>query len=301
MSAARKSESRKLSALSWMVWGPALAWALGAGSTACGGSPSPSEDSSDDPAGTGGKTSNSGGRAANSAGGSSAGGSSAGSEGDASPGGENNSTGGRNAAGGGGHVPENVDCASDGDGKTTLAFVNGCAKSVSFRGSDIEGGALDPGSFLCVDIGSDSEELSSKRYWGFSAEDPGGEHHTLAEFTFNTDFHDFDWYNISHVDAHNLPLQIVPLARADCKVLTCAESWLESCPEIGKFKDSSGEVVSCVSPDRDNPQSPVALFFEACDDAYAWSGDDQQGDDPSPMRACAGEDWQITFCPEAPE
>jgi hypothetical protein len=46
--------------------------------------------------------------------------------------------------------------------------------------------------------------------------------------------------------------------------------------------------------------SPVALYFEACDDAYAWSGDDQKGDDPSPMRACAGEDWQISFCPGAP-
>jgi hypothetical protein len=58
--------------------------------------------------------------------------------------------------------------------------------------------------------------------------------------------------------------------------------------------------VACVSPDRNDAVSPVALYFESCDDAYAWSGDDQKGDDPSPVRACAGEDWQITFCPSAP-
>ncbi|HYQ30848.1 MAG TPA: thaumatin family protein [Polyangiaceae bacterium] len=190
-------------------------------------------------------------------------------------------------------------CAKDGDGKTTLAFVNPCSNSVSFRGSDIAGGTLAPGASACVDIGSDVEALSAKRYWGFSGEDPGAERHTLAEFTFNTDFNDFDWYNISHVDAFNLSLQIVPLARPKCDVLTCAEDWLSVCPAVGQFKDPSGTTVACVSPERNNPDSPVARLFEACDDGYAWSGDDQKGSDPSPVRACAGEDWQIVFCPEA--
>jgi len=45
--------------------------------------------------------------------------------------------GGANASIDPGQIP--VDCVHDGDGKTTLAFVNGCAKSVSFRGSDIAG------------------------------------------------------------------------------------------------------------------------------------------------------------------
>jgi len=195
--------------------------------------------------------------------------------------------------------PASITCRVEGDEKTTLTFVNGCARNLTFRGSDINGGDLAPGAFTCVDIGSDVEPLSSKRYWGFLGEDPGGEHHTLAEFTFNTDFYDFDWYNISHVDAHNLPVQIVPVLRPDCEVLTCAESWLRSCPTEGLFEDSAGTVVACVSPDRDNPTSPVAEFFEVCDEAYAWSGDDQNGEDPSPMRACAGEDWDIVFCPEA--
>ncbi|HYP87781.1 MAG TPA: hypothetical protein VEQ59_06500, partial [Polyangiaceae bacterium] len=59
-----------------------------------------------------------------------------------------------------------------------------------------------------------------------------------------------------------------------------------------------GNLVACVSPDRNNAMSPVAEYFQQCDDAYAWSGDDQS--QPSPVRACAGEDWQISFCPSAP-
>ncbi len=190
------------------------------------------------------------------------------------------------------------DCRVEGDGLTTLVFVNRCIQPVIYRGSDIEGGELGPGTARCVDIGGSDESLPSKRYWGWVGSDPGPEHHTLAEFTFNTDFYDFDWYNISHVDAHNLPMQIVPEGREDCEVLTCADSLLAGCPEEGRLMDSSGETVACVSPNRDSAESPVARYFESCDDAYAWSGDDQEGTDPSPMRACAGEDWNIIFCPE---
>jgi hypothetical protein len=190
-------------------------------------------------------------------------------------------------------------CAADGDHLTTLVFVNGCERAVTFAGSDITGGSLAPGEARCMDIGSDVEALSGKRYWGFVGQDPGPERHTLAEFTFNTTFNDFDWYDISMVDAFNLPMQIVPLARPSCKTLTCAMDLLAGCPAVGQVRDSAGSVVVCISPSRDDPESPVALYFEICDDAYAWSGDDAQGSDPSPMRACAGEDWQIVFCPEA--
>jgi hypothetical protein len=199
--------------------------------------------------------------------------------------------------GSGGVTGGSPDCRTTGDGRTSIAFVNHCASTVTFQGSDIVGGDLAPGGFACRDIGSTAEALSSKRYWGYVGADPGGEHYTLAEFTFNTDFNDFDWYNISHVDAHNLPMQIVPVDRPDCHTLTCAQDFLADCPEVGQVLDAAGHVVVCVSPERDNPNSPVALYFEQCDDAYAWSGDDQQGTDTSPMRACAGEDWDIVFCP----
>ena len=189
-------------------------------------------------------------------------------------------------------------CRAEADGKTTAVFVNHCSATLEVRGSDIEDASVASGEFVCRELGSDIETISSKRYWGFIGQDPGGEHHTLAEFTFNTDFNDFDWYNISHVDAHNLPMSIVPLDRSDCDTLACPDAMLlTDCPEIGRWTDDLGELRSCVSPERDNPNSPVALYFESCDDAYAWSGDDQQGDDPSPVRACAGEDWSIVFCP----
>lgn len=211
-----------------------------------------------------------------------------------------NAGGATNSGGSASSTADTADCAHDADGRTTLVFVNGCSASVTFRGSDIEGGELASGAARCVDIGSDVEALSAKRYWGFRGEDPGAEHHSLAEFTFNTDFNDFDWYNISYVDAFNLPLEITPLSRPKCKTLSCPSDLLAGCPDIGRYQDSHGDLVACVSPDRNNAMSPVALYFESCDDTYAWSGDDQKGDDPSPVRACAGEDFQITFCPGAP-
>lgn len=190
-----------------------------------------------------------------------------------------------------------VGCRIEGDRKTTLVFVNRCAAALSYAGSDIAGGTLQPGELRCVDIGSDLEALNSKRYWGWIGADPGPERHTLAEFTFNTSFYDYDWYNISMVDAFNLPMAIVPVNRPSCQTLSCPAELLAGCPAAGQIRDASGHLVACYSPDRDDPNSPVAKYFESCDDAYAWSGDDAQGSDPSPMRACAGEDWDIVFCP----
>jgi hypothetical protein len=192
-----------------------------------------------------------------------------------------------------------IDCRSPGDGKTTLVFVNRCPSPVTFAGSDITGGTLASGAFQCVDVGDATQAISGKRYWGWVGADPGAERHSLAEFTFNTSFQDFDWYDISFVDAFNLPMQIVPVGHADCKTLTCAVDFLAGCPVAGQYRDATGNLVACVSPNRDDPQSPVVQYFEACDDAYAWSGDDANGTDPSPMRACAGEDYDIVFCPEA--
>jgi len=243
--------------------------------------------------GTGGAGEGEGSAGEGSAGEGSAGEGSAG-EGSAGEGSAGEGTGGRSSV-----DVADVDCYQDGDGVTTLAFVNRCASELTFRGSDIDDGQLASGTFACRDIGDDASPLSAKRYWGFVGDDPGAEHHTLAEFTFNTDFNDFDWYNISHVDAHNLPMQIVPASRPNCETLTCAQDFLPGCPEQGKLANDQGDVVACVSPERNDGESPVALYFEACDDAYAWSGDDQNGDDPSPVRACAGEDWEIVFCPEA--
>jgi len=261
----------------WIVLGgPVLAW-----SVACGTSPSDGTDSSSGGTSSGGTSS----------GGTSSGGSTG--SGGAASGGDGGLGGSGPSSGAG-----SIDCRTAGDGLTTVVFVNRCSQTLEYAGSDIDGGTLAPGAHECVDIGSDTESLSAKRYWAWAGEDPGAEHHSLAEFTFNTDFYDFDWYNISFVDAFNLPMQIVPVGESDCDTLTCGDDLLLDCPEVGRSEDSSGTVTSCVSPDRNDPESPVALYFEQCDDAYAWSGDDQEGDDPSPVKACAGEDWDIVLCPE---
>lgn len=192
-------------------------------------------------------------------------------------------------------APPGVDagrCSVTGDGRTTVMFVNRCSEPITFQGSDVADGTLAPGESDCRDIGSDVEPLSSKRYWGFAAPDPGAGRRSLAEFTFNTDFNDFDWFNLSHVDAFNLPLRIHPVDRPDCRTLTCAEDLLAACPSEGRYPEQ-GETTACVSPDRDDPTNPVASYFEtSCEDAYSWSGDDADS-----MVACAGEDYDIEFCP----
>ncbi|WP_437279112.1 thaumatin family protein [Sorangium sp. So ce375] len=189
--------------------------------------------------------------------------------------------------------PVEAGCRTPGDGKSTLTFVNKCDKPLQFMGSLIDGGELGPGQFACRDVGTSEEPLSSLRYWAYAGSDPGGGRYTLAEMTLNTDFNDFDWYNISHVDAHNLPLAIVPIDMPDCRTLSCPTSLLAQCPEEGRYKDESGATISCVSPARDDATNPVAAYFEEqCKDAYSWSGDDQES-----MAACAGEDYDIVFCP----
>ncbi len=72
-------------------------------------------------------------------------------------------------------------------------FVNRCTAPPHVRGSDIAGATMASQTYLCRDLGSTEQSLPAKRYWGFLGEDPGAEHHTLADSLFNTDFHDFDW------------------------------------------------------------------------------------------------------------
>jgi hypothetical protein len=255
---------------------------------ACGGG----ESGSDEP-GSGAGAGGSG--ATSTASGSGGSGAPKGGTSSASSGGKSTGTGAGTGSSGGGGAPEapSAACQKTGDGKTTFVFVNRCDEPINYRGSLIDGGTLEPGASACADLGSDVETISSIRYWGFGAVDPGPEHHTLAEFTLNTDFNDFDWYNLSHVDAHNLPMQIVPLDMDDCRTLTCEESLLEGCPEAGKVRDEDGNVIACYSLDRDDPTSEVARYFEeSCDDSYSWSGDDAES-----MAACAGEDYAIVFCP----
>ena len=196
-------------------------------------------------------------------------------------------------------------CALPDDGVTSLVFVNHCDLAITINAhvgsEDLPSSQIGPGQVECREIGAANENIGG-RAWGYYTEygDPGGEKYTLAEFNFNdNNFYNMDWYNISHVDASNLSMAFLPIGRDDCPGPSCPDSFLEDCPEIGRFENEDGVLVSCVSPDRDNGQSEVALYFEQCDDVYAWSLDDHQGDDVSPMKACreGPEDFEIVFCP----
>lgn len=224
----------------------------------------------------------------------SAGSSSSGSAGTSTNGGASNSGGANGGGAGGGSVATGpIDCRKSGDGKSTISFINKCAGTLEFRGSKIEGGQLKTGEHACRDVGDVKTEIPAIRFWGYIGEDPGGERYTLAELTLNTSFNDFDWYNISHVDASNLPMSVAAVDMPKCRTLSCPTSLLPNCPAVGLVKDAKGNVISCYSPMRDDKNSPVAQYFEmSCKDAYSWSGDDQDS-----VVACAGEDYDVTFCP----
>lgn len=217
-------------------------------------------------------------------------------DGGSKPGDAGSNTGGSSSGGaaqGGSAATGPIDCRKTGDGKSTITFINKCPGTLEFRGSKIEGGELKQGEHACRDVGDAMTEIPAIRFWGYIGEDPGGERYTLAELTLNTTFNDFDWYNISHVDASNLPMSVAAVDMPKCRTLSCPNSLLADCPAVGLVKDSKGNVISCYSPMRDDKNSPVAQYFEmSCKDAYSWSGDDQDS-----VVACAGEDYDVTFCP----
>jgi hypothetical protein len=194
-------------------------------------------------------------------------------------------------------------CLVANDGQTSLRFINKCAFNVDFAGNNITGGSLGLGQEACRTIGSITAYMPTKRYWGFRrGEDPGFERHSLAEFGFNEVFYSYtswDWFNLSHVDAHNLPLKIVPYDLAGgttCsgQIRSCPQNLLTHCPTVGQLRNAAGQIISCWSPERDNPNSVVAKYFDAgCTQSYSWSGDD------SVMAACNAEDFDIVFCPES--
>ena len=206
------------------------------------------------------------------------------------------------STGGGGTTPPPASsCNLAADGATSLRFINKCTFPITFAGNNITGGNLSAGSSACRTIGSVTDHMITKRYWGFrQGEDPGFEHYSLAEFGFNEAFagyNSWDWFNLSHVDANNLPLKIIPYELGTTKTCvnqtrSCPMDLITNCPDVGKLRNAAGKVIACVSHDRDNPNSPVAKYFDTgCTQSYSWSGDD------SVMAACNAEDFDIVFCP----
>jgi hypothetical protein len=117
---------------------------------------------------------------------------------------------------------------------------------------------------------------------------------TLAEFTLGGGISP-DYYDVSLVDAFNVPITIVPQGGAGCDTAGCSANLAPGCPSELQSVDSSGNIVACLSscskfggdqycctgsydsPSVCNPASwPVnsaSYFKAACPDAFSYALD----------------------------
>jgi hypothetical protein len=148
----------------------------------------------------------------------------------------------------------------------------------------------------------------------------GGQPASLAEFLLY-DANGKDFYDISLVDAFNLPLSIAPTpgtfapgpaADRVCTTSVCATDILAQCPTQLQSKDPAGKVVACLSAcSRYNtdatccrnaydtaeacpPSDLSRLIKAACPNAYSYAYDDK-----SSTYTCVATGYTITLCPQA--
>ncbi len=139
---------------------------------------------------------------------------------------------------------------------------------------------------------------------------------TLAEFALATAFQGQDFYDISNVDAYNLPISMKPKNPSSPNKLWCTStgcnipnlsSW---CNPALRKKNSAGQVVSCLNscvkfgtdsyccqnffnnPSICKQSSYAAAFKAACPNAYSFPYDDANG----VMFSCKNTGYDITFC-----
>jgi hypothetical protein len=230
-------------------------------------------------------------------------------------------------------------------GSHTLSFVNNCAQTVwvgaltngsQFALPDNGGWQLDHGQSHSVVVAGNW----GGRFWGrtgcttdngvfkctsgdcggVTCDGRGGQPASLAEFTL-LDQTGKDFYDISLVDAYNLPMEIAPSANTVpasavsgqvCGSPTCAANIDRICPAELQQKDASGNVVACLSAcsEYNTPQTcckgaydtsamcpPTTLsevFKTACHDAYSYAYDDK-----SSTYTCTATGYTVTFCPGA--
>lgn len=143
----------------------------------------------------------------------------------------------------------------------------------------------------------------------------GGQPASLVEFLFDgwagTNATQ-DYYDISLVDAFNLPVAIKPNGGSGvCHAPSCSANILASCPADLQVKDSSGKVVTCLSSctkyqtddtccrgAHDTSATCPApegakVFKSACPDAYSYAYDDGT----STWNCTNPSGYTITFCP----
>lgn len=179
------------------------------------------------------------------------------------------------------------------DGRISVVFRNFCGFNVTVGTGTTTLRTIAPGASYERVLPGGDDYKPSIRYWGYGAGlFPGFGHMSLAEFTFNAADGN-DYYDVSYVDAYNLPMMIRALNNASCRVVGCPTKFLSMCPS-GNRKYVNGSYVACTKwGDRDNPNNPVTRMFESyCPTSvYSWSKDDIA------TAGCRSQDYRVTFCP----
>jgi hypothetical protein len=124
---------------------------------------------------------------------------------------------------------------------------------------------------------------------------------SLAEFNFDPADPWAPWYNVSYVDAVNLPVTIVPddippVQEGACSPMGCAGQMFTATDCPGRLSADGLVCAQKTIADRDNGQTAYATEIKKrCPSAYSWSRDGV-ATNSSPVRNCiACSAFTVTF------
>jgi hypothetical protein len=180
-----------------------------------------------------------------------------------------------------------------------INIINQCSQTISGCQSDQTGQVssylLGSGASQLIDVGTN---WPGGVIWGYpgSSADPTDCNNAkpqadVAEFTINSDQ---DFYDISIVNAYNLPLKIAPTSGTTCASPSCTINNLNSfCVSPNTLTGGPGD--GCYNVDGPNTGSPTpgtTQFATACPGAMSYTSDN------SNVYACqAGTNYEVVFCP----
>jgi hypothetical protein len=195
------------------------------------------------------------------------------------------------------------------DADTQINIVNQCSQTISACQTDQTGQitsyALGSGASKLIDVGT---SWPGGLIWGY----PGGSadptdcntakpQADLAEFTING-FSNQDSYDISNVNAYNLPLKIAPTSQVTVSGTTCGSpsctiNNLNSfCQPPNTLTPGPGD--GCFNTDGPNtgtPTSGTQQFDNACPEAISYTTDTT-----GKVYGCpTGTNYKVTFCPSS--
>ncbi|KAG0586748.1 hypothetical protein KC19_2G114000 [Ceratodon purpureus] len=193
---------------------------------------------------------------------------------------------------------------------TKINVRNQCSFAVTAcdqgQGSGVTCYALQNGGQQQKDVGA---SWPGGLFWGFpSGSGDAGQGNAakpqanLAEFTIGSNGQDY--YDLSNVNAYNLPLMINPtntngdtISGSHCGTLSCTINNLNSfCQAPNRLTGTPGNGCYNVDGPGNNPTAGTQAFKNACPSSYAYSKDDT-GNPPVVYACKAGSDYEVVFCP----